>query len=172
MRLFIAIPLPPDIRRAVTDSCIRLQKFGATGRFVPENNYHITMHFIGESDALSDIVDSVSESARDARPFLLRLSDYGVFSSKSGNTGYISVLDETGELKQLYESLEQALWDHGFSKNHSRLIPHITVGRNITGDEGFSFSRKEAFTANSIVLYESKNYNGRMQYTPVYKESF
>ena len=36
MRLFIAIALPPDIRRAAADTAIRLRKYGAEGRFVPQ----------------------------------------------------------------------------------------------------------------------------------------
>ena len=172
MRLFIAIPVPPDIRRAVRDTSVHLQKQGAEGRFVPERNYHVTMHFIGESSALSDIADAMGEAARDARPFLLRLSGYGSFVSKNGSTGFVRVTDETGELQNLYETLEQALWDRGFSKNRSRLIPHITIGRSITGDAGFVCTHNEAFTADSMILYESRNIKGSMEYTPVHKESF
>lgn len=172
MRLFIAIPTPPDIKRAVSDTAIRLKKAGATGRFVPEKNYHVTMHFIGESDSLSDAVAAMSEAALDAKPFLLRLSDYGAFHTGNGNTGFVKVLDESGELQSLYETLEQALWDHGFSKNRSRLVPHITIGRNIIGDDHFSVVRREAFTADSMILFESRNVNGQMEYTPIHKEKF
>ena len=172
MRLFIAIPIPPDIRRAVSETSIRLQKAGASGRFVPQSNYHVTLHFIGESDKLSDATDAILEATKDAKPFLLRLGDYGAFRSGTGNTGFVRVFDETGSLQSLYETLEQALWDRGFSKNRSRLIPHITIGRNITGDESFSFPHREAFQADSIILYESRNVKGTMQYTPVHKEVF
>lgn len=172
MRLFIAIPIPPDIRRAVSETSIRLQKAGASGRFVPSSNYHVTMHFIGESDALSDATDAIIETTKDATPFLLRLGDYDAFHTGSGNTGFVRVLDETGSLQSLYETLEQALWDRGFSKNRSRLIPHITIGRNIIGDENFSFPHREAFQADSLILFESRNVKGTMQYTPIHKEVF
>ena len=172
MRLFIAIPVPPDIRRAVRDVSVRLQKKGAEGRFVPERNYHVTIHFIGESTSLSDIADAMREAACDARPFLLRLKDYGSFDSRNGNTGFVRVEDESGELQNLYETLEQALWDRGFSKNRSRLVPHITIGRSIKGDGGFTCPRNESFTADSMILYESRNIRGEMEYTPVHKESF
>lgn len=170
MRLFIAIPVPPDIRRAVNDTAKKLRAYGGDGRFVPSENYHITLHFIGETNALHDAADAIRESARDARPFLLRLTDYGGFSSGGGRTGYVGVADETGELARLYETLEGALWDRGFSRNRSRLVPHITIGRNITGDADFTCPRREAFTANSIVLYESRSVRGGMEYIPVHKE--
>lgn len=170
MRLFIAIPLPPDVRRAVADTAIRLKKRGGAGRFVPEENYHITLHFIGESSALAEAVEAIRTAARDARPFLLRLTDYGAFASGGGRTGYVGVSDETGELSRLYETLEQALWDRGFVKNRARLLPHVTIGRNITGDEDFRCPRREAFTTNSIVLYESESLRGGMRYTPVHRQ--
>ena len=172
MRLFIAIPVPPDIRRAVADTSTRLQKRGATGRFVPEKNYHVTMHFIGESDALADITSAMQNAVKDVHPFLLRLDDYGHFASGNGHTGYMNVQDPTGELKQMYETLEQSLWDAGFSKNRSHLTPHITIGRNIEHDEGFTCPRREAFTADSLVLFESRFEKYGMEYIPVHKELF
>ncbi len=54
MRLFIAIPLPPDITRALAAARVALEAHGATGRFVPRENYHITLHFLGETDDLMD----------------------------------------------------------------------------------------------------------------------
>lgn len=170
MRLFIAVPVPTDIRRAVAERKERLKAAGGSGRFVIEENYHITLHFIGESDDLMGAAEAMREAVYDARPFLLRLTDYGFFPTGSGNTGYIGVSDETGELSALYETLEDALWDRGFSKNRSRLVPHITIGRNITGDGAFSCPGKEAFTANSIVLYESRIGKRGPEYLPVHKE--
>ena len=35
MRLFIAIPLPPDVLRTVSRARVALEQYGATGRFVP-----------------------------------------------------------------------------------------------------------------------------------------
>ncbi|MDO4493658.1 MAG: RNA 2',3'-cyclic phosphodiesterase [Clostridia bacterium] len=170
MRLFIAVPVPPDIRRAAADTDRKLRAYGATGRFVPGGNYHITMHYIGESNDLVEAAEAMHEAAHDARPFLLRLTDYGTFSSGTGRTGYIGVSDETGELARLYEVLEDALWDRGFTRNRTRLVPHITLGRNISGDEGFSCPRREAFTANALVLYESRAVRGGIEYVPVHKE--
>ncbi len=173
MRLFIAIPIPSDVRKALSSSARKLESFGGTGRFVPESNYHVTLHFIGESNALTDITSSMHNAVKDARPFLLRLCDYGFFRSGTGHTGYIKVSDSSGELQSLYEILEQSLWDCGFSKNRSSLLPHITIGRNIHGDNGFHFLEKIAFTADSIVLYQSRRTaKGDMEYIPLHKEPF
>lgn len=170
MRLFIAIPLPPDIRRAVAQAARALRERGAAGRFVLEENYHVTLHFLGEQGALAEVVEAMQEAMRDARPMLLRLTDYGAFQAGAGRTGYLGVLDEGGELARVYEMLEQALWDRGFARNRQRLTPHITIGRNITGDEGFSCAQRAAFTAREIVLYESRRVGERMDYVQVHRE--
>jgi len=171
MRLFIAIPLPPDILRAVAAARAALEAYGAIGRFVPRENHHITLHFLGETDELGDIASAMHEAVRDIKPFVLRLRDYGSFKTDGSHTGFINVSCDGGELDKLYESLESALWERGFSKNRGRLTPHITLGRKIEGDEGFALSpQKAAFTANAVVLYESRNGNGKIQYSALHRE--
>ena len=172
MRLFIAIPLPPDIKRSVAAAQTALIHAGAKGRFVPQDNFHITVHFIGESNSLADLADAMHESVRDTRPFLLRLAEYGGFASGSGKTAFLSLTGDLPELNALYESLESALWERGFSRNRSRLSPHITLGRNVTGDQDFILPpQNAAFQVQTLVLYESRNVNGVMQYTPLHRES-
>ena len=173
MRLFIAIPLPPDITRALAAARVALEAQGATGRFVPRENYHITLHFLGETDALKDIADAMRQAVRDIRPFVLRLKEYGSFKTDGSHTGFINVSCDSEEVNRLYESLESALWERGFSKTRGRLTPHITLGRKVEGDEGFVLPpQKAAFTANTVVLYESRSERGQMFYTPVHREMF
>ena len=172
MRLFIAIPLPPDILRALSAARVALEAHGAVGRFVPRENYHISLHFLGETNELKDIADAMREAVRDIRPFVLRLGAYGSFKYDSAHMGFVGVSCDSDELDRLYESLEAALWERGFSKNRGRLTPHVTLGRRIEGDEGFVLPpQKAAFTANAVVLYESRSEQGQMRYTPVHRES-
>ena len=86
MRLFIAIDLPPHVRRAAADMAAQLRAYGARGRFVPPENYHVTLRFIGESDALPDAVEAMRSAVRDGRPFLLRLGGDGAFPGRAGCT--------------------------------------------------------------------------------------
>jgi len=171
MRLFIAIPLPPDITRALSSARVGLETYGAVGRFVPRENYHITLHFLGDTDALKDITDAMREAVRDIRPFVLRLKEYGSFKTDGSHTGFVNITCDSEELNRLYESLESALWERGFSKNRGRLTPHVTLGRKIEGDDGFALPpQKVAFTANAVVLYESSSVKGQMQYAVLHRE--
>lgn len=171
MRLFIAIPLPPDVLRAVASARVALEQYGAAGRFVPRENYHVTLHFLGETDRLLDATEALRDAVRDIRPFVLRLGGYGSFKSEKSHTGFVSVACDGSELNNLYESLESALWERGFSRNRGSLTPHITLGRRIQGDDGFVLPPpKAAFTANTICLYESRNVGGAMRYTSLHQE--
>jgi len=155
MRLFIAIPLPREQRQAVLEVQQALIEHGAHGRFVPCENFHITLHFIGESRRLADLTWAMREACRDIRPFSLRFSSCGSFSG--GKTVFLSVVCDNTEIHCLYESLDFALGERGFTRNRDHLIPHITLGRNMCGFDGFEWrSPERAFSVNEIVLYESE----------------
>ena len=172
MRLFIAIPLPPHARRTALAVQRALITAGAVGRFVPDENFHITLRFIGESERLVDITQAMQEAARDIRPCLLRLSGYGGFSQGEGKTAHIPILYDD-EFQRLYESLDYALSARGFPHARSRLMPHITLGRHVQGDEGFSWDDpKASFLAGEIVLYESRRVDGGMRYSAIHRERF
>ena len=170
MRLFIAIPVPPDIRRAAADTAKKLEAYGATGRFTDPKNYHVTLHFIGESDALSDAAEAMHAAVQAVHPFLLRMGEYGTFAGKGGGTGYVRMTGEGEELSALHEMLVAELWEHGFSSGNTRFIPHITLGRSIKGDEGFAASHREAFLVNQLVLFESTVEKGQPVYIPIHRE--
>ena len=77
----------------------------------------------GETDALADATDALREAVRDIRPFVLRLQNYGSVKTEGSHTSFLQVSCDNDELNRLYESLESALWERGFSKNRGRLTP-------------------------------------------------
>ena len=179
MRLFIAVPVPPDVVRALTLAQNRLRAITNGGRFVPRDNFHLTLHFIGESNDLTGAAAACDEAVSGIRPFLLRLSSYGSFVHGNSRTGYVSLTGDLPELYRLHESLTSELAVRGFplSGGHKRLTPHITLARALPEVEdaealsGILADAKEgvAFTANRLVLFESRNEDGRMVYVPLHK---
>lgn len=175
MRLFIALPLPVSARRALFEAQQALQRGGVTGRFVPIENFHITLRFLGErpESDLPALVAAMRNAVCDARPFGLSLGAYGSFS----RTGYIEAEGNLAELTRLNETLEAALLDAGMGRARERFLPHITLGRNLAFPaEAEAFPapscRRERFPADTLVLYESRFEAGGMRYMPVHKERF
>ncbi len=179
MRLFIAIPLPKSFKKEVSSVQRELRSLSTAGRFVPGGNFHITLHFIGESDDLRAAAAAMHEAARGIRPFNLHLAGYDSFSKKDGEsrTAVLKVGGELGELNALYESLESALFDQGFSREHKRFVPHITLGRNVqyapeNEEKLRTLNMNASLCAQSIVLYESIRERDGMVYLPVHTEKF
>ena len=50
MRLFIGIALPATVRQALSGAAKTMES-RMPGRYVPMENYHITLAFLGETDA-------------------------------------------------------------------------------------------------------------------------
>src|SRR5688572_15582573 len=70
MRLFVALALPDDIRWQLRLICGGL---AGAGRWVPPENFHITLRFLGEVDGRdSEYVDAALAGIRAPR-FSLRL---------------------------------------------------------------------------------------------------
>ena len=102
---------------------------------MPANNFHITLHFIGESRDLQGAVAAMHEAGRGIRPFTLHLGKYDCFDKGGKKTSFLEVKGQLDELNALYESLQSALYDNGFSRERKRFTPHITLGRNVEHDE-------------------------------------
>ncbi len=178
MRLFIAIELNNEMRAELASISKALRERSCGGRFVPNENFHITMHFIGESNDLAGAVEAVRTACRGIRPFRLSLGRYGFFEkSGSGKTSIVEVGGDLGELGILHETLESALADRGFSREFKRFRPHVTLGRNVDHDELVTQELKQIpLSASTLVtgltLFESARVKGNMVYTPLHRESF
>lgn len=174
MRLFIAIELPRSFKAELQRLQKELKKYCTGGRFVPEDNFHITLHFIGESRDLAGAVDAMHEACRGIQPFTLHLGKYGRFKE---TTSIVEVKGQLEELNNLYESLQSALADNGFSRERKGFKPHITLGRNVEHDELAeaelaALKPNASMTVFGITLYESKRVGSGMVYTPLHKEKF
>lgn len=179
MRLFIAIEVSNEMRKELTDILKATRERSCGGRFVPVENFHVTLHFIGESDDLLGAVNAMREACRDIRPFTLKLGRYGFFEkvSRCAKTALVEVEGDLEELNVLHETLESALADNGFSRDYKRYKPHITLGRNVEQDELVTeelraYPLSSSMLVTGITLFESARVNGRMLYSPLHRESF
>lgn len=177
MRLFIAIDLPKSFKKEVSRIQQQLKQMSAGGRFVPAENFHITLHFIGESDDLAGAVDAMREAARGIRPFTLHLGKYGCFEKSGSKTSFVEVKGELNELGVLHESLQCALYDNGFSRERKGFTPHVTLGRSVVHDDLVAGEMKAlcpnaSMTVQGFTLFESVRREGRMLYLPLHTERF
>ena len=71
MRLFCAIPFPPDVRAALAAYQRQLREAGAAGNFTRPENLHLTLAFLGETGAVRPAAKALAAAADRAFPLTL-----------------------------------------------------------------------------------------------------
>lgn len=178
MRLFIAIEVSNEMRRELAGISKALRERSCGGRFVPQENFHITLHYIGETNDLAGAASAMREACRGIRPFTLSLGRYGYFEKTASGSHRVSLVEVVGdndELQVLHETLESALADNGFAREYKQFRPHITLGRNVEHDELTDGELKATPLSASvrvagITLFESVKVKGKQVYTPLHRE--
>ena len=126
MRLFAGIDLPWELRHRIA----ALSTSGIQGaRWVPPENYHLTLRFIGEVPPhVAEEID-LSLAALRGKRLDLTLAGVGTFS-KSGraNTLYVGV-ERNPRLEHLQSKIETALQRAGLEPERRRFQPHVTLAR-------------------------------------------
>ena len=77
MRLFIAILLSEEMKKALTDAQQAMVDRGVRGRYSPEENLHLTLAFIGDYPDAQPVLDALNTVS--FRPFDLSLEGIGCF---------------------------------------------------------------------------------------------
>lgn len=158
-RLFVAIRPPEKIRDLLVDAMDE----GPGLRWVPDENLHLTLRFVGEVERplANDLADALAMLRFE--PFELRLSGIGKFEQKNGGALWAG-LDPRERLAALAAKIERACQSVGLEPERRTFHPHITLARWKRGDAGpvEAFIRRnsdlssEPFAVDSFTLFESK----------------
>jgi RNA 2',3'-cyclic 3'-phosphodiesterase len=125
VRLFVALDLPSSLRTRLSWMAGGLP--GA--RWVPPENYHVTLRFIGELPGWrAEEVDHALAGLR-APGFELQLSGVGTFA-KGGKVNALWVgVERNPALDHLQAKVETALQRAGIESERRRFNPHVTLAR-------------------------------------------
>lgn len=125
MRLFVALDLPRSLRTRLSFLAGGLQGV----RWVPPENYHVTLRFIGEvPNWRAEDVDHALANLR-APAFPLQLSGVGAFNKGGKVTSLWVGVERTGALEHLQNKVETALQRAGLDPERRRFTPHVTMAR-------------------------------------------
>jgi 2'-5' RNA ligase len=131
-RLFIAVPLAASVRERLRElqDAVEAQVHPKTARWIPEENIHITLHFLGETEenrvaAVTEAIDSAT--ARHA-PFEFTISGTGCFPSpRKPRVLWAGVRQGEDRLVALAHSVQEALKQRGFPPPDRDFHPHVTL---------------------------------------------
>jgi 2'-5' RNA ligase len=125
MRLFVALPLPENVRRQVASLCSGLP--GA--RWVSPDSMHITLRFLGElTGGEIDDVDAALAGISAPRPSL-SLSGVGHFGSGRQLRSVWAGVARDPALMHLRDKVESAAVRAGLEPDRQKYQPHVTLTR-------------------------------------------
>ncbi len=133
LRTFIALPLPDEWVRQLSDTIAELSRaLPSDVRWVSPTGVHLTLKFLGATDSriVPAILDAVAENFAGASCPTLSLSDLGTFPA-GGNPRVIwtGVSGGPESLDDLNRRAERAVHGLGWSMDSRPFRPHLTLGR-------------------------------------------
>ena len=174
MRLFVAITLPEAVREILAGLANGLP--GA--RWVPPENLHLTLRFIGEVDGhqARDVDEALSAIRMPG--FALSLSGVGNFGDGRKLRVLWAGVDPNPELGRLHDKVEQSLIRAGLEPDARKFKPHVTLARFKPGNgpkpgpklqdflSRHALYRSETFPVERFTLYSSFLSSSGSIYTP------
>ncbi len=133
-------------------------------KWVEEQNIHITLRFIGETEEkiIADLEGALSSIRYE--PFNVKLSGVGIFGSRYDPRVVWAGIEPYDQLVGLMKAVHSSVVSVGFEPDRQNLVPHLTLGRikEITDKKNFQ-SMIDTFRdlssgempVREFVLYES-----------------
>lgn len=160
MRVFVAITLSSELKKTITGTLHDLKQKGVKGNYVPVQNLHLTLAFIGEIDKPGAVKEALKNVS--FKPFRLSLSDMGTF----GDVLWVGVKGNQG-LSAAAKSVRDALDAAGIAYDRQKFVPHITLVRKAAGSWKQVAAPKGEMTVTKISLMKSAEKNGKTVYTEI-----
>jgi len=167
-RLFLAAPLPADIRFVLSE---RIAEMPIPGRIAPPENWHITLRFLDTVDRVTyerflNALDPISETA-----FPVAFDGFGAFPNPRKATVFWAAIGRgESQLAMLNEEAEEAALAAGLSPEERPFHSHLTLSRirppvdvRDLLDEELVFS----WRCERLIVYRSHLGRGGAHYEPI-----
>ena len=122
MRLFIAILFEDDTIKSMQEVQERLRDAGIEGRFMPRENLHMTLAFIGDYGEPDDVLEVMDEIP--FKPFCVNTDRVYPFRDM-----YMMSFAESDDLSTYVRRLRRALAQADIPYDRKKFVPHVTLVR-------------------------------------------
>jgi RNA 2',3'-cyclic 3'-phosphodiesterase len=175
-RIFIGVLVPPSVEEAVASAYSPLRsQLEATGvrlSWIPPDNYHITLHFIGDvaEEKVHEVQAALSHTDTPC-PFDISIQDAGAFTPRRPRIVFAAVQAGADQANLLSDCVRSALG--AGSERGDNFHAHITLARIKSPqldarklmESLAAFSTSPiVFSATSFVLFESVPDGHRTRY--------
>ena len=171
MRLFIAVSFPDEVKKSLAALTAGLRAGAEKGRFTREENYHLTLAFLGETDKpepAERLVDSLPRAG-----FSLSVAGGGRFRRPGGDLIFLRA-DGGEALLSLAHAAEKRLPLIGITPEERAYRPHVTLCRDFQARRGFEPEKlldafpPLLFPAERVSLMSSETKKGKLTYTELW----
>ncbi|MEK6969852.1 MAG: RNA 2',3'-cyclic phosphodiesterase [Nanoarchaeota archaeon] len=163
-RLFVAVPVSKEVQERIKAIYQPLKNTGADLKFVPLENLHFTVKFLGdvEESKITELVEKIKTFVSNRNRFSVDLKGVGAFLNNN-SIKVIWVGADNPNLISLIKDLDKEL--DCLKKNEQEEIPHLTIARvkSEKNKEKLADFIKKFATENfgsivveKLILYESK----------------
>lgn len=132
IRTFLALEISEEIRARATELIELLRHTQADVKWVPPQNLHLTLKFLGNVHAneIPRVCQAVAKVTARMASFEIEVRGAGAFPHiDRPRTLWLGTTTGEQELVQLHDAVEQSLVPLGFREEHRRFHPHLTLGR-------------------------------------------
>lgn len=170
-RLFIALPVPED----VSDGLTALQSGVPDARWVPAENFHVTLCFAGtvQGGTMRDLEEELSDIAGPRFPVAIGGVEH--FSSGKQPRALVALIEKSDRLDWLQQKVSTVARNCGIAVERRKFRPHVTLARFPSGAEtghhiaqfmaSFSTFRAGPWLADHFALYSSRSGGSGRVYT-------
>ncbi len=157
IRLFISIPVDPGLTKSIFKQFEGLNLPWEKMKAAKFDQLHLTLKFLGETplEKLPAFIEALQDIDTQINDLELHISGPQIYNEKRPQVLVLKV-EENDKLKQLYQDVEQALFDAGLAHMDKRKFSaHLTLARVKTSasfDEFADFSNWK-FKANFVVSH-------------------
>ncbi len=158
-RLFIAIPIPQEIRNKISEQILTNPTFSRSRiRWVSEKNLHITLKFLGETSVnkIPLLKEAIQSTSVITDPFEITLSNSGALPNRQTPRVIWIGIHPLEKLRKVQECLETNISSKGFPEENKKFHPHLTLGRiSENGDPVTYASIEPLITTIALIRFSS-----------------
>lgn len=136
IRAFMAIEIGPETRDTLARIIQRLKTNRFPVRWVPAENLHITLHFLGDvtKETLNLLSRDMAAIVQEENPFSCVLKGLGFFGTpRAPRVIWAGIEEPEGRLERIYLRVRDAIANYGIAVETRPFHPHITLGRTKPG---------------------------------------
>jgi len=134
LRLFLAVAVPPDVRKEIARAQSQLQRHSPPGalRWTPPEQFHVTLKFLGDvpAESVPQLEKTAAEVCTRFPPLKMSAQGIGFFpNGRQPRVIWAGASNAAGQLPGLHRQLDEALRWLAPAEKPERFSGHITLGR-------------------------------------------